>query len=85
MCPGRLNPRSAAGARLSRALRATICSAQSQGRRANSLRSNTRDSVGPLRGPLTLGFPCFEAAPHGRHRRCGGSGFGWLAMIAGLT
>jgi hypothetical protein len=58
---------------LSQALRATICSTQRQGRRANSLRSNKRDSVGPLRVPQTLPFPCFEAAtevPTGARRYC---------------
>ncbi len=70
-----LNPRSAPDAQLSQALRATICSTPAQGRRANSLRSNMRDSVGLLRGPQTLTAPCFEAATDARRGRCGGSGY----------
>ena len=47
----------------------------SHGRRANSLRSNKRGSVGPLCGPQTLRFPCFKAAEDERQPRCGGSGY----------
>ena len=70
----RPNPLTTSCAQLPQVLRATICSTQSQGRRANSLRSNKRGSVGPLRGPQPLGFPCFKAAADERKPRCGGSG-----------
>ena len=76
----RLTHHSASCAQLPQAtnvtLWATICSAQSQGRRANSLRSNKRGSVGPLRAPQTLRFPCFKAAADERKTGCGGSGCG---------
>ena len=39
--------------------------------------SNKRGSVGPLCGPQTLRFPCFEAAADERQARCGASGFNW--------
>ena len=47
---------------------------QHQGHRANSLRSDSRDSVGLLRSPQTLKSPRFEAATDERWRRCGGLG-----------
>ena len=36
--------------------------------------SKKRGSVGPLRGPQTLRFPCFEAAADEPQARCGASG-----------
>ena len=67
--------RTPSGAQLPQALRTTIYSIQPQGHRANSpIASNKPGSVGPLRGPQALRFPCFEAPTDERKTRCGASG-----------
>ena len=43
--------------------------------------SNKRGSVGPLRGPQTLRFPCFAAAADEPQARCGASGCGLLLYL----